>query len=269
MKQKDNLRILLLNVGRVILLTFVFASGLIISRILLYSLGVIIPRMPQQANESTAAYYLFFGSLILTAGLFLLIKRINGTKFIRFCIIFLFMFIGFGICVSIESSIYSDIETYNLIILVLLLPILLFSLIGSLIDKSQPTSKSFKTNAINFFKKHSLLQWSWKFLLAIISFPLVYFIFGIIVSPFVTEYYEEIVEWLYIPKPGTIIIVQLVRSTLFLLITIPVILYWTAKRNQFILALGLAHFVMVFAYDIVLAIEMPVKLVLIHGIEIL
>ena len=35
------------------------------------------------------------------------------------------------------------------------------------------------------------------------------------------------------------------------------------------MALGLAHFVMVFAYDIVLAIEMPVELVLIHGIEIL
>ncbi len=105
--------------------------------------------------------------------------------------------------------------------------------------------------------------------MAIISFPLIYFFFGILVSPIVTTYYDELVKGLFLPKPETIIIIQLIRSTLFLLITIPIIINWTSSKTQLILALSFAHFVMVFAYDFYLAIVMPIELVLIHGVEIL
>nr|NQU88945.1 hypothetical protein [Bacteroidota bacterium] len=44
------------NIGILFLLTFVLASGLVISRIIAYNLALVIPRMPQQADESTAVY---------------------------------------------------------------------------------------------------------------------------------------------------------------------------------------------------------------------
>ena len=225
--------------------------------------------MPQQADEATAIYYLFAGSLLLSSGFYFLTKNIAGSRMVKFLIIFLFIFIGFGIGVSIESSIYSDIESYNLVIIILFLPILLFSIVSSLIYEPKQVSESFTTNLLNFFKNHPKGKWIWKFILAIISFPIIYFFFGILVSPIVTTYYNELVKGLFLPKPQTIIFIQLIRSTLFLLTTIPIIINWTSSKTQLILALGFAHFVMVFAYDFYLAIVMPIELVLIHGIEIL
>ena len=269
MKQSNIMKTVLINTGKILLLSFVLVSGLIISRIIIYKLGLIIPRMPQQADEVTAVYYLFAGSLLLSGGFYFLTQNIAGSRIIKFLIIFLFMFIGFGIGVSIESSIYSDMESYNLIIIILFLPTLLFSIVSSIIYEPKQASESFITNLLNFFKKHSKGKWIWKFILAIISFPIIYFFFGILVSPIVTIYYDELVKGLFLPNPQTIIFIQLIRSTLFLLITIPIIINWTSGKTHLILALGCAHFVMVFAYDFYLAIVMPIELVLIHGIEIL
>ncbi len=268
MKQNNIMKTVLINIGKILLLSFVLVSGLIISRIIIYKLGLVIPRMPQQADEATAIYYLFIGSLLLSSGFYFLTKNIAGSRIIKFLITFLFIFIGFGIGVSIESSIYSDIKSYNLVIIILFLPILLFSIVSSLILEPKQVSETFINNLLNFFKNHPKGKWIWKFIWAIISFPLIYFFFGIIVSPIVTTYYDELVKGLFLPKPETIIFIQLIRSTLFLIITLPIIINWTSTRTKLILSLGFAHFVMVFAYDFYLAIVMPVELVLIHGVEI-
>ncbi len=58
-------------------------------------------------------------------------------------------------------------------------------------------------------------------------------------------------------------------SGLFLIITNIVIINRTSTKTQLVLTSGMAHFAMVFAYNIYLAIVMPVECVLIHGIEIL
>jgi len=256
-------------IWRIAFCTFVFAFGLVVSRLVLNSMGLTLPRLPQQADESTAVYYLLSGSVLLSLGLFSLAQKVKGAFLTRFLIVFLFFFACFGISVSLESSIYSSAEGYDLMILVLLLPIILFSFTSTSLTKSQSLTETFSQRSIRFFKSKVLGEWAWRVVLTILSFPLVYFVFGIIVSSFVVDYYRESSYGLTIPDFGTIVVVQLVRSLFFLLVTLPIIIVWSGKKIQLVLLLGMAHFVIVFSYDIVLAYQLPVILVLIHAIEIL
>jgi len=256
------------DIGKILLLTIVLTSGLVVSRILLLKLNVFIPRFPQQADENTAIYYLLIGGLLLASGWYYLFKDTGGSNMERILISSVFILFGFSLGVTIESAIYSDIESYHMSTILLLLPMILYAIIITIITDAKRLPQPFYKRLISYFKTWSKKIWLKKILLAIISFPIIYFIFGIIASPFVTNYYSKLVGGLQLPDPGTIIGIQLIRSILFLAITIPIIINWTSTKTKLIISLGIAHFVMVFAYDIYLAIVMPFELVFIHGIEI-
>jgi len=260
---------ILYYVWRIAACSFIFAFGLIASRLILHPLGLTPPRLPQQADESIAVYYLLSGSILLSLSLLPFAQKISGAFFTRFLSMFFFFFACFGISVSLESSIYSSIEGFDLMILILLLPIVLFSFTCISLTKSQPTSESFSQKSLRFFKSNTRSEWAWKILLAFLSFPVIYLLFGIIASPLVADYYRESSYGLAIPDIGTIMTVQLVRSLLFLMVTLPIMITWFGNRVQLVVMLGIAHFMFVFSYDIVLAYQLPIKLVLTHAIEIL
>ena len=259
---------ILKDIVKILLLSIILASGLVISRILLLKLDVFIPRFPQQADENTAIYYLLIGSILLASGWYYLFKGIGGSKIERILISSIFILIGFSVGVTIESAIYSDVESYHLSIILLLLPMILYAIIFSIITDTKKLMQTFDKRLLSYFKTWSKKVWIRKILLSIILFPVIYFIFGIIASPFVIKYYSQNVGELQLPDTGTIIGIQLIRSILFLSITIPIIINWTSSKTHLIISLSIAHFVMVFAYDIYLAIVMPFELVIIHGIEI-
>jgi hypothetical protein len=256
------------EIGKIFLLSVVLASGLVVSRILLLKLNVFIPRFPQQADENTAIYYLLIGSMLLASGWYYLFKGIGGSRMERILISSVFILVGFSLGVTIESAIYSDVESYHMSIILLLLPMILYAVIITIITDTKRLPQSFYKRLMSYFKTWSKKYWFKKILLAIISFPIIYFIFGVIASPFVTNYYSKLVGGLQLPDPKTIIGIQLLRSILFLAITIPIIINWTSTKTKLIISLGIAHFVMVFAYDLYLAIVMPYELVFIHGIEV-
>ena len=120
----------------------------------------------------------------------------------------------------------------------------------------------------SFFAGRSPGQWTWRFGAALASFPAVYFVFGLLVSPLVADYYREGAGGLALPDLGVILGTQLLRSVLFLLITLPVMVFWSGTRRALILGLALAFFVFVAAYDVVLAIQVPLVLLVTHSVEI-
>jgi hypothetical protein len=135
-------------------------------------MGLTLPRLPQQADEATAVYYLLSGSVLLSLGLFSLAQKVKGAFLTRFLIVFLFFFACFGISVSLESSIYSSAEGYDLMILVLLLPIILFSFTSTSLTKSQSLTETFSQRSIRFFKSKTLGEWACRSNDSFISFGL-------------------------------------------------------------------------------------------------
>lgn len=269
MQQKNSLIEVAGYLWKTLLCAFVFASGLVISRIFFYKINVIYPHLPQQADESIAIYFLLTGSLILIAGLTPLIERIDGIYLTRLFIAFLFLYVSFGINISVENAIYSISEGHYLMILYLFLPCLLTSFAMVSLYKPKNESEQLSVRSKQFFKPRTLEQWVWRCIIAIIAFPLVYFIFGLIVSPIVVDYYRSGSYGLALPDIEVILLVQLFRSLLFVLVSLPVMIMWVGSRTQLIVLLGIAYFVFVFSYDIVLAYQYPSILRITHGVEIL
>src|SRR5882724_5729300 len=111
-------------------------------------------------------------------------------------------------------------------------------------------------------------QWLWRIAVAWLSFPVVYFLFGLCVAPFVIPIYQAGVVGLHIPPLDVIMRTQLLRSFLFLASSLPVILLWTGSRRRLILALGWAHTAMVGLYGLSQASFMPPVLRVLHSLEI-
>ncbi len=269
MNKPSSITRIIVHPAKIILLAITFAFGLVASRIVLATFGVIVPRFPQQAGESEAIYYLLGGSLLLAVGFYPLFRLVQAGMWARLVYLFFFIFVAFAVGVTIESSIYSDTVGYGTMTWVLLFPVALFSVVGVLLTQNPVNRQPAAISVFKYFGEQTGIFWSWRLLLAVLAFPVVYFLFGIAVSPVVTPYYETLVAGLHLPDPVTIVGVQFFRSILFMLVTLPLLVNWAGTKTQLIAALGTAHFVMVFGYDIVLAIKMPWQLVLIHGLEIL
>jgi hypothetical protein len=101
-----------------------------------------------------------------------------------------------------------------------------------------------------------------------LAFPLVYFVFGMMIAPIVVPHYNAGIAGLRIPPIDVVFRTQLLRSLLFLLSALPIIRLWRRSRAQLILALGLAFTATVGLYGLLQASWLPMVLRITHSLEI-
>jgi hypothetical protein len=181
----------------------------------------------------------------------------------------MFVVVGFGVSSTIETSIFSTANGVILMVPILFPPCFLLAGIEVLLFQSRDAIQVPRSNPSRFFRPRTRTQWMWRFAASVFAFPLVYFLFGLIVFPIVTKYYESGSAGLALPGAGQILSTQLFRGLLHLMVTLPVMILWSSSKRQLITALTLAFFVFVAAYDIVLAYRVPSILVITHGLEVL
>jgi hypothetical protein len=119
-----------------------------------------------------------------------------------------------------------------------------------------------------FVAAHSTAGWLWRFILSIFAFPLAYLIFGMMVAPFVVDYYRHGIAGLILPPMSVILPTQMARSTLFLMASLPFIVLWKKSRGSLIFSLGLAHWLVVGLFGLVQALWFPPVLRVAHSLEI-
>jgi hypothetical protein len=112
------------------------------------------------------------------------------------------------------------------------------------------------------------VSWLWRAAIAWAAWPVIYFVFGMCVAPIVVPFYKAGVPGLRIPPLDVIFQTQLVRSILFLASSLPVIMLWSYSRRRLIVALGIAHTVMVGLYGLSMASWLPMTLRVTHSLEI-
>jgi len=257
------------HLWRILVSGLIFAAGLVASRLIFHTLGVSPPRLPGQVPEAIAGYYLLAGSIALAAGAALTSRGLRGTRLARWLVLATFLFVGFGVSSTIETAIFSSADGVLLMVPVLLLPCSLLAGVEAALLRPREADRLPMSSSAGFFRARTWAQWSWRLAAAVAAFPLVYFVFGIIVSPVVTEYYAHGTAGLALPGAGVILATQFLRGALHLVVALPIMILWSASRRQLVVALALAFFVFVAAYDIVLACRVPNVLLITHTFEVL
>ena len=102
-----------------------------------------------------------------------------------------------------------------------------------------------------------------------LAWLVIYLTFGMMVSPFVLRYYTSgIVPGFHIPSFGVIIPMQLLRSALFLAVSLPAVALWKGSRLGLWVGLGLTHAVSVGWFGLICGTFLPTTMRVGHGLEI-
>ncbi|MGB8031861.1 MAG: hypothetical protein WCF30_19585 [Terracidiphilus sp.] len=113
----------------------------------------------------------------------------------------------------------------------------------------------------------SWIAWAPRLAAIWLAWPVIYFFFGMCVSPIVVPYYHAGIAGLRLPSLDTILEVQLFRSVIFLAASLPFIALWKGSRRGLWLTLGLAHAFTVGLYGLVGATFLPMVLRVSHTVE--
>lgn len=255
-------------VWRVVVCAIIYCFGTMAGGIALQKLGVPAPIMPEGITPERIAKILPLAALVFAAGLSPMARRIRGGFWLRWLVLVIFLYGANGINNSIEASVFTKVggfvslSAYNFAPLVFLAAALalLFAPSGKSVQSSQH---------ILVLSPRSPAQWLWRIAAAIVVFPVIYFIFGNIIGPFVIDYYKQGAFSLVLPSMAVVIRTQFIRSIIFLASVFPVIVLWHASRRQLIGWAGLGHYVTIGLSGMILAVWMPANMRIIHGLELL
>jgi len=244
--------------GKILLSTLI----LLIANMLAGAIASALPLSPPISLPGTAPSFplMLLGSLVLVVGVVPIASDLGGRYLTRWLALALMLYVVTGVNTVIELSIFGTeggrryLLVFYFFCFVVTAAVLAWQY-GS--QQSAPQLPHLGTG-----------QWLWRVAVAWLSFPVIYFLFGLCVAPFVIPIYQAGVAGLHIPPLDVIMRIQLLRSFLFLASSLPVILLWTGSRRRLILALGWAHTAMVGLYGLSQASFMPPVLRVLHSLEI-
>jgi len=234
---------------------------------LVAALGLELPLSPVPVDEGTQSLLVFPAAIAIAAALAGMAVGLAGRRWERGAILAAFIYGVCGVGNAIEASIFTALGGELALAVMHLPPSVLGGLAVALLFAA-PTDEGFGEKAAAFFSGWTTGKLAARLGLAVLAFPLCYFVFGMMVAPIVTPHYERL-DFLIIPSLPTLLKVIFTRSVLLLLVSLPVIVGWRQSRGKLILALSLGHFVAVGLAGLIQAPFFPPVLRWTHGIEIL
>ncbi len=246
-----------------------YVVGTMAGAALVQALGLELPAMPEGADEATMAAGLLLGSLVVVLGLAPVARSLCGRFGTRWTMLGAFAFVTLGVNTAIEAHVFTTMRGTGAMAALVLLPCLMCAGLVALLFRAEDGEGRLCEDLRRFFSGRRDASWAWRLGLAVLAFPAVYFLFGTPVGLIVADYYREGAFGLRMPGWGTIIPVQMVRSVLFLLVSLPILVAWSGPRGRLILALGFAHFALVGLFGLIQSFWLPLFMRGLHGIEIL
>ncbi len=248
---------------------FLFFIGFIPGSLLATWMGLPTPDMPMGADQATIAQYTLLGSLILALGLAAISRGLSGNFLSRWLILFFFAWIAYGVNNYLEASIFSTMSAVSLYTVVLYLPAsLLSSAAVAWLFPPDAHGAGFLARVRTFFAGRTTGSWTWRLLAAWLAFPLAYYFFGRLISPIVLPYYLQGTNELALPGWDQILPVLALRSLLFLLVCLPILISWRLSNRRLFLTLGLTLFILVGGLGMLSAYWLPQVLRVTHSLEI-
>lgn len=240
------------------------AGGLVLGGGVAAAFGLEAPRIPESADPTTGALLLIPAGMAIALGLAAMASGLEGTRWQRWTILGTFAFVVNGVGTYIETSVFTTLGGGLSGTLTSLPASFLCALIVAMLFP--PPSASVAAGAVRASPGPASL--AGRLLLAFLAFPVFYFTFGMMIAPIVLPHYEQ-VDFVVVPPLSTILAVLFSRSALFLLVSIPVILFWCRSRNRLAFALAAGHFTAVGLSGLIQATFFPTIVRWTHGVEIL
>jgi hypothetical protein len=229
-------------------------------------LGLTLPAIPPSGNEGMVFAGLLIGCTLLALSLAPLAHGLRVGGVARWLMLAAFAYVCLGVNTAIEAGIFTTFGGTAAMALLPLLPCLLLALVAATLFRLRE-SRAFGTTVRTHAAGMDGRQWAWRIVAAVIAFPVIYYVFGTPVGLLIGDYYRQEQFRLILPSIGVVIGAQLLRSTLYLLASLPIVVAWSGSRRGFALTFGAAFFVLTGLFGMVQAYWLPPQMRIIHSVE--
>jgi hypothetical protein len=240
-----------------------FVAALMGSGALIHFMHLRSIAMPDNTPMRTQMLAQLGAGALLVLGLYPLARRLAAPFAVRAVAIGGFLFLALGVNGLMEMRIFTHLLDQGVIASLTVFYAAQAILIGAALGfffglPAEPPHLPHRGPA----------SWAGRGIVAWLCWPVIYFVFGMSISPIVVPYYSAGIAGLQIPPAGTIFEVQLVRSLIFLGASLPFLALWKGSRRGLWLALGLAHAFTVGIYGLAAGTFLPWVLRITHSVEI-
>jgi hypothetical protein len=245
---------------RILVMGIAFSIGLAFSGALVWTLGMEFPELPSQTHYPIAN---LLASLLLAACIVPVTRGLAGSNAQRWILLAAFVYVSYALNNQIEAAVFTTAGGFTTMVLFFIIPCALISAAAVvLVRRTEGPTMS------TVFTDRPVSRWWWRAVLAWLAFPVIYFSFGALIYPMVREVYEAPDSGLVLPGGDVVLRTVLLRSLLFLLVTIPILRSWTRSRLGLTVALGIAFTATVGLVGLVQAHWWPISMRIVHSVEI-
>jgi hypothetical protein len=261
----------LINLGKLLLCSLVFAVGMMIGGIAVSLVGLQPPPMPEGVDGNRAFLILLLESPLLALALVLLARGLGGRLLPRAAALSSFTWVVYSLNTAIETLAFTatTVEGALSSAVSCLLPSILCGTAAAWLYPSRENGTNLAVLARAFFGARTVGAWVWRIALAAVVFVPIYLLFGSLVAPLTAQYFQESLYGLRQPSQEEMLLVLLLRSILFLLACLPIIVMWRRSRWGLFPKLGFALFMLVGFLYMLGAYYMPLAVRVPHSLEIL
>ncbi len=246
-----------------------FSVGIIVGGMLATLLQLQPPAMPEGMDVTNAMISMLLTSPLLALALAFLARGLAGGFLTRALTLSFLTWMAYTVNTQLEASIFSTFATGIWFTLVdFAVPSLFAGAAVAFLFPPDTKGEGLQT-AKNFFRRRAPIDWGWRLILAALAFMPVYWFFGMLVVPFTGDYYRQSMYGLAMPAVEQILTILFIRSVLFLVACLPVVVLWLKSNTALFASLGFALFVLVGLLYMLSADWMPVSVRLPHTLEIL
>lgn len=255
--------------GKLTVGALAFVAGMLLGGIISTSLGMAAPTLPPEFDANTTVALMFATSPLLVLALYFVNRGLAGGWLAHTAILFLFCWIAYSVNNVIEAAIFTSYETGPWFTLINFMPAVFLSAAATAwLFPSLSSNKSMFATWNEFFQSYTPSNWM-RLLLAAVIFMPIYYLFGLLVVPFVGDTYYQGESGLTVPSLRILLLVLFGRSLLFFIACLPVVVAWQGGRLQLIFSLGFALFVLVGLLYMLAATWIPASIRVVHSLEIL
>jgi hypothetical protein len=259
-------------VGRSFIVGVGFAFALMIGGMTINILDLPLPSLGRQPKP--------FQSLIssLTAGTLTgltlgpLASRMNLPLLGRACLWFLLLFVLSSLINMIEALFFTTIPRFQLFTSMTILAFgqIAVAVLLTLLFRPQQMRPGLLTALRETLAQRTPVSWAWRFGIASLSYLPIYYMFGMIVAPFVLPYYDnpDLGLNLTVPRIGVILPLEIGRGLLYVLTLFPLIAVIRGSFWSKALWVGLTIAVLGSWVPMIQAVHWTPVLRLAHGLEI-
>jgi hypothetical protein len=205
----------------------------------------VVGRSYEEFRGGMPTLYLF-PLFLIYAAIALVFAKMKENLYISkrgaFLIIFAFHYVIVSFLPDLEGKLYlPDYTLFSIMISGFILALAVVSLIFYLWKQEDHPEAKTGQQVRSYFSSRSILSWIWRFFLVWILFYVVTMIIGIVAMPFNGHYLDDPLNTLgmVVPSMGALFAITQFRSLVYILVTLPFIIFWNASKRNLLLYLAL------------------------------